>query len=273
MNASPFLAALLLATAAPASAQDSADAALDASASADLAQQLANPIASLVQVPVSTNLDFGWGLDGGGFRYTANIQPVVPISLNADWNLISRTIVPVIAQDGVTSPETGQFGLGDTVQSLFFSPRAASSSGNVWGAGPVFLVPTATDRVLGTGKWGVGPSGVILKIAGQSTYGVLVNHIWSIAGTDNRNDVSASFAQPFYTYTTRTAMTFGISTEVSYDWLGDNWLAPVNLAISQLVVLGKQPVSFQGGFRYFVASPAGGPDWGLRLGVTLLFPK
>jgi hypothetical protein len=259
----PSIAATLVA-ATSASAQD---------ASVDLAQQLSNPVASLIQVPIQNNFDWGWGLDGEGFRYTSNIQPVIPISLNQDWNLISRTILPVIAQNDVTGPGTSQSGLGDTVQSIFFSPKAPTSGGLIWGAGPVFLVPTATDAVLGGGKLGTGATVVVLKQAGQTTVGVLANHIWSIAGKSDRADVSATFVQPFLSYTTKGATTFTIQTETTYDWQGDNWLVPIAGAVSQLVVIGKQPISIGGGVKYWVASPTGGPEWGLRLNVALLFPR
>jgi hypothetical protein len=258
------LAALAVLASAPAAAQDS---------SADLAQKLSNPVASLIQVPVQNNSDWGWGLDGKGFRYTANIQPVIPISVNDEWNMISRTIVPVIAQNDVTGPGTSQFGLGDVVQSIFFSPKAPTSGGIIWGAGPVLLVPTATDSALGGGKLGTGATIVVLKQAGQSTFGFLGNHIWSIAGKSDRGSVSASFLQPFYSYTTKGATTYALNTETTYDWLGDNWLVPINVSISQLVVVGKQPISVGGGVRYWVASPTGGPDWGLRFNIALLFPK
>lgn len=265
MRIAPLLIATLVAVPAFALAAPGSD--------ADLAQQLANPVASLIQVPVQNNFEWGYGLDGDGFRYTANIQPVIPTSLNSDWNLISRTILPVIAQNDVTGPGTSQFGLGDTVQSLFFSPARPSASGIVWGAGPVFLVPTATDRALGTEKWGIGPTGVILRIDGQWTYGALANHIWSYAGKDNRGDISATFVQPFIAYTTRTATTWTIQSETTYDWLGDSWSVPVAGAVSQLVKIGNQPVSFALAGRTWLASPTGGPDWGLRFNVTLLFPR
>lgn len=279
MKCLPFVI-LLSACALPAHAQDSAASPPDgaagppaASSQADLAQKLSNPIASLISVPFQNNFDWGYGADGDGFRYTLNVQPVIPISISPDANVISRTILPIIAQNDVTGPGTSQFGLGDTVQSLFFSPKAASASGVVWGAGPVFLVPTATDRALGGGKWGVGPTGVVLKIAGPVTYGVLANHIWSIAGKSNRSDISATFVQPFFAYTTRKATTWGLNSETTYDWLSDSWSIPIDASISQLVMIGRQPVSIGTTFKYWVESPAGGPDWGLRLNVTLLFPK
>src|SRR5688572_19920508 len=163
----PALAVSAFASGSPASAQD-----------ADLAKQLSNPIASLISVPFQFNYDSGFGPNDGD-RVTLNIQPVIPISLNEDWNMISRTIVPVIWQEDIAGPSGDQFGLGDTVQSLFFSPKAPGPGGIIWGVGPVFLLPTGTDPLLGGEKWGAGPTGVVLKQSGPWTYGMLANHIWS----------------------------------------------------------------------------------------------
>ncbi len=235
----------------------------------DLALQLSNPIASLISVPFQENLDFGAGDDG--IKSTLNIQPVVPISVGKDWNMIVRTIVPVVAQNAYQGPGTDAFGLGDITQSFFFSPKA--SKGIIWGVGPAILYPSATDRYLGGDKWGAGPTVVLLKQMGQNTVGFLGNHIWSIAGKDDRSDVSASFMQPFFSHTTSHATTYGINAEAAYDWKGKDWLVPVNLTVTQLTKVGDQAVQVGLGGKYYAVSPDGGPEWGIRMIFTLLFPK
>jgi hypothetical protein len=244
-----------------------------ASDAQDLAKQLSNPVASLISFPLQQNIDGGYGPDGDGLRLTTNIQPVVPISLGANWNMISRTILPVIYQEGVTAQSASESGLGDVVQSLFFSPKEVGPSGIIWGVGPAFLVPTATNDALGSEKWGAGPTAVVLKQSGHVTIGALANHIWSFAGSDSRTDISATFMQPFISYTTPKATTFGLNSETSYDWIGNHWVVPINAQMSQLTHIGKQPIQVGMGLKYYVVSPDGGPDWGIRFNLTFLFPK
>ncbi|HRX55587.1 MAG TPA: hypothetical protein P5016_13800 [Verrucomicrobiales bacterium] len=239
---------------------------------ADLAKQLQNPVAALISVPFQSNFDWGGGPEGDGFQYKLNIQPVVPIGLNDDWNLISRTILPYIYQEDVIGWGS-QSGLSDTVQSLFFSPKAPTATGWIWGAGPVFLIPTATDDLLGGEKWGAGPTALILRQEKGWTYGILANHLWSYAGEDARDEVNATFLQPFLSYTSASQTTVGLNLESTYDWEHGQWTVPVNLALSQLVKIGGAPVQFQLGGRYYAEGPGNGPEWGLRFGVTLLFPK
>jgi hypothetical protein len=268
----------------------------------NLAKELTNPIASLISVPVQINYDRGIGPLDEGTRVTANIQPVVPFELNANWTLISRTIVPIIRQNDIFPatpapdqstiqagqfslnidettliPGAGtQFGLGDVVQSFFFSPRPVPLSAGasfIFGAGPVLLLPVGTDDLLTTDKWGAGPTAVGLVQAGPWTVGALANHIWSFAGNSQRDDISASFVQPFLSFTTPDAYTFSVNTEATYDWEGGGWSVPVNFVVSKLTTIGNQPVSFAVGARYWAETPDGGADgWGARFTTTFLFP-
>lgn len=236
-----------------------------------LAKQLANPVAALISVPFQNNFDFGIG-SNDGWRYTLNVQPVVPFSLNDDWNLISRTIIPIIHQQDVFG-SSSQTGLGDTVQSVFFSPKEPTSGGWTWGIGPVFLLPTATDGRLGSEKWGLGPTAVALKQEGKWTYGVLANHLWSVAGHSDRAEVNATFLQPFVTYSLGQGQTLTAQTETTYDWRNSKWTMPLGLLYGKVTRIGSQMVSIGGGIRYYGTKPDGAPDWGIRVSLTLLFPK
>ncbi|MGQ3210115.1 transporter [Shinella sp.] len=245
-----------------ASAQETAD---------DLSQKLANPLANLISVPIQSNFDFGAGADGNGFAYTMNIQPVIPFALNDDWNLITRTIIPVGYRDYLPGGDVG--GLGDITASFFLSPKDPGPGGLIWGAGPVFLLPTATDESLGAEKFGIGPTAVGLVQQGPWTVGALGNHIWSVAGSESRADVSASLLQPFVSYNFGHGTSASLSVDSTYDWTNDQWTVPINLGVTQVFQIGTQAMSFQIGGKYYADAPPGGPEWGIRTTLTFLFPK
>lgn len=239
-----------------------------------LAKQLSNPIASLTSVPLQLNYEGGLGPSDDGDKFLLNVQPVIPVSISGDWNMISRTIVPIVSQEDIAAGSGSQFGLGDTVQSLFFSPKALTASGWTWGIGPALLIPTATDELLGGEKWAAGPTGVALKQTESGwTYGVLFNHLWSFAGDDDRGDISATFFQPFLAKSLGRGRSVSANFESSYDWKGEQWTAPLYVGYSQVSRIGKQMVSWSGGLRYYVDGPDNAPDWGVRFALTLLYPK
>lgn len=239
---------------------------------AKLAQKLANPIASLISVPLQNNTDYGIG-DYHGSRNTLNIQPVIPFKLTSNLNLITRVILPVVTQYNVSSENGEQSGLGDAVVSTFFSP-SNTKNGLTWGVGPVFLVPIATNSLLGTEKFGLGPTAVALKQTGGWTLGGLANQIWSVAGSEDRAEVSQLFLQPFINFNFKSGAGLGANSEITVNWETNTTVATLNLTASAVTKLGNQTTQFALGPRIPLASPSGSrPDWGWRAVLVFLFPK
>ncbi len=243
-----------------------------------LATQLANPVASLISFPLQSNFDFGGGFNHEGFRYTLNIQPVIPVKLSDNWNLITRTILPVIYQNKMFN-NSDQFGLGDTDSSFFFSPANPGPGGLIWGVGPVFLLPTSTAAFLGAHRWGLGPTALLLRQQGPWTYGILFDHIWSIGRDISFNtiagnpDVSNTFLQPFVSYNFGHGFSATLNCESTFNWKAWEWTVPINAAVSQIIPLAGHPVSLGFGARAYACGPHGTPEWGLRLTATFVFPE
>jgi hypothetical protein len=144
----------------------------------DLAKELSNPVSSLVSVP----FEFNWEQTVGptdGTRFILNVQPVMPFSMNQDWNLIVRLITPLVSQPPLSDGGVAASGISDITTSFFLSP---ARSGLIWGAGPVIVLPSTSEPTLGTGKWSAGPTVVVLTQTGNWTAGALWNQVWSFAG-------------------------------------------------------------------------------------------
>ena len=256
----------------PAQAEGTSDSEL--TGDADLAQELSNPIADLITIPIQMNYDSDIGPLDDGWKLLTNIQPVIPFHLNEDWTLITRTIMPVISQDDIFQGAGSQFGLGDISESLFFSPKEPTSGGVIWGVGPILLLPTATDDLLGAKKWCAGPAAIVVTPRGSWTLGFLANHMWSYAGDSDRPYISNTFAQPFVAYTWPSAWTVSAQTETTYNWKAEEWSVPINVAVAKLVRWGKIPVSLQAGVGYWLESPETGPEgFRFRLQVNFVLPK
>jgi len=235
---------------------------------ADLAKKLANPIANLISVPFQSNFDVGIG-NYNGSKMVLNVQPVIPISLSPKLNLITRWILPIVSQYDIRGEGTSQAGLGDAVITGFISP---SQSEITWGVGPAFIVPTATNEFLGGKKFGIGPSVVVLKQLGGWTIGGLANHLFSVAGDDNRSDINATFLNPFFTYNWKTGAGITLNTEYTHDWENELDVFTVMPTFTAVTKFGTQTVSFAIGPRIHFA-PEIRPNYGVRAAVILVFPK
>jgi hypothetical protein len=235
----------------------------------ELAKQTQNPVASLISVPLQGNWDFGLG-DRDAVGTLLNVQPVMPFGISKDTNIILRVIMPLTSQPA--SADARINGLGDIVATAFFSP--VKSGRIIWGAGPVFLLPAATNASLGSEKFGIGPSVVALTQPGPFTIGILYNQIWSVSGANDRDDVNSMYLQPFLNYNLGGGLSAGVSVEASANYEADEaWTAPLLFSLSKVTLLGKRPVSFAVAAGPMIASPNGGASWRFRLGATFLFPR
>jgi len=243
---------------------------------AALAKAAQNPIADMISLPLQNNTNF----DFGPLKKTQNIlniQPVYPFGLNEDWNVITRTIVPVISQPATAPGQDRENGIGDIQFSAFFSPKKPVD-GWVWGVGAIAQLNTATDDRLGQGVWGLGPTAVALHLGKTWVYGALINNVWSVSEDEGRSSVNQMLIQPFVNYNFPDApgryLTF--APIITADWKADSgqrWVVPLGLGIGQIMRFGEQPVNLQASAYYNVERPDNAARWQLRLQMQFLFPK
>ena len=233
-----------------------------------------NPVADLISVPLQNNSNFGIG-SYDRTQNVLNIQPVIPTHLTQDWNLITRIIQPILWQPDPDANSGGTFGLGDMNPTFFFSP--AHPGKIIWGAGPAFVLPTATDPALGQGKWSIGPSFVALAQPGHWTLGVLVSNVWSFAGSSDRASVNQMLFQYFINYNLSQGWYVTVSPIITANWAASNakdiWTVPFGGGVGRIMKLGVQPVNISAQAYANAVYPSGASPWGLRLQIAFLFPK
>jgi hypothetical protein len=239
----------------------------------DLAKETQNPVSDLISVPFESNFNFGVG-PNDDLQYILYVQPVVPFRLSEDWNLITRTIIPLIDQPELGPGVGDVFGLGDIQLSQFLSP--AKSGALIWGIGPIFQFPTATDDALGSDKWSAGPTAAALTIRGPWVAGALVNHLWSFAGDDDRADVNQTLIQPIVNYNLPGGWFLSSVPYITANWEkdgDDRWTVPIGIGVGKVHRFGTQPVSLQLTPYYNVVRPDDAAEWTLQFRINLLFPK
>jgi len=237
----------------------------------ELAKKSQNPMADMISLPLQNNTSFGIG-PHDRIANVLNVQPVVPVNIG-EWLLINRLIVPVAYAPYPQSRSDSEFGLGDVTYTAFFSPP---SDGMIWGVGPVLGLPTATEDLLGSGKWSAGPSVVALATPGPWVVGGLANHLWSYAGDSDRDSVSQTLIQPFVNYNLSDGWSISSSPILTANWkadAGDRWLVPLGGGFGKVFRIGRQPMSFNAQAFWHAVKPDGGPDWSLRIQINFLFPK
>ena len=239
----------------------------------DLQKATQNPISSLISVPLQNNSNFDTGpLDRT--QNVLNIQPVIPVQVSEKWNLITRTIVPLIYQPDVTQRNLGLMGLGDINPTFFLSP--AKPGKLIWGIGPSFILPTATNRVLGQGKWSAGPSAVALVQPGHWTIGALVNNVWNFAGRSDKPAVNQMLLQYFINYNLKKGWFTVLAPIITANWKASRsnvWTVPFGGGIGRIMKFGTQPVNLSVQFYGNATHPAGTSPWSMRMQLAFLFPK
>jgi hypothetical protein len=238
----------------------------------DLAKKTQNPVADLISVPLQSNFNFNTGTKDE-MVYVLNVQPVIPIKLTEDLNLITRTIMPIINQPSLFDGMESAFGMGDINPSFFFSP--SKSREFIWGVGPTFTFPTATNRLLGAGKYSLGPTAVALVMKGPWVVGALMNQQWSVAGWGHK-DVNTMLIQPFINYNLEHGWYLTSSPIMTADWTArasDQWTVPVGAGVGKLFKLGPLPINTSLAGYYNADRPKDSSQWQLRFQIQFLFPK
>jgi hypothetical protein len=241
----------------------------------ELAKIAQNPVGNLISVPFQNNTNLNFGPEKGT-QNILNIQPVVPISINDDWNIITRTILPVIWQPALGPNDGSLSGIGDLQFNAFLSP--AKPGEWIWGAGAIVQAPTQSNTKLGNDNWGLGPTFVVLHLDKGSpwVYGVLINNVWSLTSNKQGGSYSNGVIQPFVNYNFEGGFYLTSAPILTVAWKADSgqqWTVPVGGGVGKIFHIGKLPVNTQLSAYYNVAKPDFGANWQIRAQIQLMFPK
>ncbi len=246
---------------------------VSAQETSEVAKQAQNPIASLISVPIENDFNPQTGINKKD-SYVLEMKPVVPFNLSNNWNLVTRTVIPVIQVPDLAPGVNGTSGVGDVQLSLFLSPSKAGAV--IWGAGPVVSFPTASQEILGTKKLSVGPTVVVLRSQGHWLFGTLVQNLFSVAGPSGRPNVNQMLMQPFANYNLKHGWYLTSSPVITANWEvnpNQRWVVPVGGGVGKIVHFGKLPVNMYTQVFRNVERPDGTTPWSVRFQAQLLFPK
>ena len=248
---------------------------------AEVGAQLANPVSSVWSIVFQNNFTFleGDPSDKTRFLYNLNFQPVLPVPLTDNWNLITRPVFPFIFGQPVLNTGSefdSKSGLGDIAMVNLLSPNKAS--GFLWGLGPTWIFPTATNDNLGQEKWQVGPAAVGLFLSKDWIFGAFPQQWWSYAGKDDRPDTSQMNIQYFVWRLLPGAWQFGTGgPNVTINWKADDdnkVNLPIGAGVAKTVKLGNLPVKFQIEGSYSVVHQDFlSPRWNIRFTITPVIPR
>ena len=265
-HALAVIAATAFATAAPSHAELSAE---------ELAKLAQNPVGNLISLPFQNNTNLNFGPEKGT-QNILNIQPVIPFSVDKDWNIITRTIVPVISMPSLGPGDDRTNGVGDIQLSAFLSP--ANPGHWIWGVGAIAQIPTNSNEELGNKNWGLGPTFVVLHLdhGDPWVYGVLINNVWSLTSDKQGGAYNNGLIQPFVNYNFPEGFYLTSAPILTVDWKADSgnqWTVPLGGGVGKIFHLGKLPVNTQISAYYNVVRPDYGANWQIRAQVQLMFPK
>ncbi len=235
----------------------------------ELSLRLENPLARILNLPITVGYDEGGGAGGDGTAFTTRFSPVIPIHLNDSWHIISRSNIGWTREDDISLAGRTS-GWTDFTQTLFLSPDKPGYERIFWGAGPSFILPTATDDLLGQEKFSLGPSIALIRQDTHWTVGMLAGQLWSVAGNPDRKDVNSTFLEPLVSYTAPASTSIALAAMARYDWVAEAWTVPLDFSVSKLFLIGSRPVKFGIGVRHIV-TPTDRPDSGVYFRISMPF--